>query len=49
MNLNLTSETEFFLTETPNVDYLFLTDANKVVEALQIKRANTIIKFTKKQ
>lgn len=49
MNLNLTSETEFFLTETPNVDYLFLTDANKVVEALQIKRGNTIIKFAKKQ
>lgn len=48
MNLNLTSEAEFFLTETPNVDYLFLTDANKVVEAIQMKRGNTIIKFAKK-
>lgn len=47
MNVYFTSDTDFFVIEVPNGEYAFVKDATKNVEALQIKRGNNIVKFTK--
>lgn len=42
-HVHFINEKDFFLAEVPNGEYSFITDANNVVTAIQLKRKNTTV------